>query len=291
ILSGLAAAANTVIIENRCPYDIYYWIVPPKGNSPHAIDSGRITVPAQSSDSHPMRNGQIDGAGTALKVRDLPRYQTAPAGIIQVEYNLTPSQKKLWYDLSVINCDRSVGPEHPMYCPLIGGGVEVSIRGARDKCPYATCTVKEGCNPFNTYLWHGSWPNEPTYACGAGADIVVEWCKEQPALRTKGDPTFDGVPPPVTQPKPALPSTQPIPSGPLTESSDGTCGDDAPPKPSESTLFHKAEAEISPHGLCGSHNGFNCAGSRFGSCCSQWGFCGIGSEYCGTGCQSAFGHC
>jgi hypothetical protein len=26
-------------------------------------------------------------------------------------------------------------------------------------------------------------------------------------------------------------------------------------------------------------------------CCSQWGYCGSTSDYCGTGCQSAFGKC
>ncbi|TVY71543.1 hypothetical protein LSUE1_G009359 [Lachnellula suecica] len=35
-----------------------------------------------------------------------------------------------------------------------------------------------------------------------------------------------------------------------------------------------------------------CAGqTQFGSCCSQWGYCGDTTLHCGTGCQSAFGTC
>ena len=26
-------------------------------------------------------------------------------------------------------------------------------------------------------------------------------------------------------------------------------------------------------------------------CCSQWGYCGTTDDYCGAGCQSAFGRC
>lgn len=47
----------------------------------------------------------------------------------------------------------------------------------------------------------------------------------------------------------------------------------------------------SPDGTCGGDNAYTCAGSQFGSCCSQWGYCGSSSDNCGTGCQSDFGIC
>ncbi|PMD18838.1 carbohydrate-binding module family 18 protein [Hyaloscypha hepaticicola] len=31
-----------------------------------------------------------------------------------------------------------------------------------------------------------------------------------------------------------------------------------------------------------------CAGSTYGQCCSQWGWCGVTSMHCGTGCMEAF---
>ncbi|PSK60533.1 Chitin deacetylase [Elsinoe australis] len=43
-------------------------------------------------------------------------------------------------------------------------------------------------------------------------------------------------------------------------------------------------------GQCGA-NGRTCLGSFSGNCCSQWGWCGSGADYCGTGCQSGFGTC
>jgi hypothetical protein len=46
---------------------------------------------------------------------------------------------------------------------------------------------------------------------------------------------------------------------------------------------------LSSDGSCG--GSFGCQGSVHGNCCSQWGWCGSTSAYCGTGCQSAFGTC
>ncbi|KAG0639700.1 hypothetical protein HOY80DRAFT_961631 [Tuber brumale] len=45
----------------------------------------------------------------------------------------------------------------------------------------------------------------------------------------------------------------------------------------------------SPDGTCGGQNGYRCTSGS--PCCSQWGWCGSGSEYCGSGCQSSFGTC
>ncbi|KAK4248363.1 carbohydrate-binding module family 18 protein [Corynascus novoguineensis] len=47
--------------------------------------------------------------------------------------------------------------------------------------------------------------------------------------------------------------------------------------------------DVSVDGTCG--QGITCAGSRFGDCCSVHGFCGGTAEYCGDGCQEAFGNC
>lgn len=51
---------------------------------------------------------------------------------------------------------------------------------------------------------------------------------------------------------------------------------------------------VSTDGTCSSNSdpvGATCAGSGFGDCCSEWGYCGDTNAFCGTGCQSAFGSC
>jgi hypothetical protein len=51
-------------------------------------------------------------------------------------------------------------------------------------------------------------------------------------------------------------------------------------------------APVSTDGTCSSNstpNGATCAGSTFGTCCSEYGYCGSTNAYCGTGCQIAFG--
>lgn len=58
----------------------------------------------------------------------------------------------------------------------------------------------------------------------------------------------------------------------------GTCYDNA--------------SSISSDGRCGQENNAQiCLGSTFGSCCSEQGWCGNNSTYCGTGCQPDFGEC
>ncbi|KAL6593572.1 hypothetical protein U3516DRAFT_567931 [Neocallimastix sp. 'constans'] len=44
---------------------------------------------------------------------------------------------------------------------------------------------------------------------------------------------------------------------------------------------------ISKDGKCGDGYGI-CPGSN---CCSKWGYCGVSSEYCDSGCQPNYGYC
>lgn len=48
---------------------------------------------------------------------------------------------------------------------------------------------------------------------------------------------------------------------------------------------------ITKDGTCG--NGVTCKGSRYGSCCSKFNYCGVGDDYCkvANGCQASFGTC
>lgn len=52
--------------------------------------------------------------------------------------------------------------------------------------------------------------------------------------------------------------------------------------------LHARTPGQSNNGECGGDLGFTCGA---GYCCSMWGYCGASKEYCGTGCQSAFGIC
>ncbi|RSL60825.1 hypothetical protein CEP53_005300 [Fusarium sp. AF-6] len=50
---------------------------------------------------------------------------------------------------------------------------------------------------------------------------------------------------------------------------------------------------VSTSGSCGatSTSNITCQGSTYGNCCSELGYCGKNSTYCGDGCQSEFGTC
>ncbi|KAI8799981.1 hypothetical protein BJ742DRAFT_843320 [Cladochytrium replicatum] len=56
------------------------------------------------------------------------------------------------------------------------------------------------------------------------------------------------------------------------------------------TTTTAAPTIISTNGQCGSISG-KAVACPTGQCCSKYGYCGTTSEYCGSGCQSAFGSC
>lgn len=57
---------------------------------------------------------------------------------------------------------------------------------------------------------------------------------------------------------------------------------------------HALPADVNTSGRCGpSFGGLTCGGSKFGACCSKWGFCGVTADHCDVpkGCQSSYGTC
>lgn len=212
--ASFAAAANSIRFINHCPYDIWYWAVGPAGTRIDGLDESRIKIPGNHGSSvHGMVDTEfLGGGGMSLKIRDYPKYRLAPAGIVQVEYYFEATKNKLWYDLSVINCDRFIGPKYPSFCPLIGGGIKMYVTGAETaRCPPAWCSQGK-CE--NTYDRVGNWLGEPTFHCDAGVDLVLETCTEGVGPRTFQDiPLY-----------PPLPESEPVPQGPLQVSPDGTCG-------------------------------------------------------------------
>ncbi|KAF1932694.1 carbohydrate-binding module family 18 protein [Didymella exigua CBS 183.55] len=253
VLSAVVSAENNIKFINHCPYDVYSWAVGPAGSGWTGHDHEAVAIPANTVTYQGMVDCGITGGGISVKLRDLPRYEVAPAGIIQVEYNLVPSKNHLWYDLSAVDCDHTVGPEHPSFCPLIGGGLKVYIEHADEgKCPPAWCSANGQCH--RTYTEHGYWHGEPTFRCDAGKDVVVELCTKRVGPRT-----FNG------HDEPSHNEPQP---------------DKNPGNPST-------------NGICGARTsgGETCFDYARGSCCSQYGWCGYSDAHCGTGCQSGFGNC
>jgi hypothetical protein len=57
------------------------------------------------------------------------------------------------------------------------------------------------------------------------------------------------------------------------------------------TLGAPAAQAVSKTARCGASFGVTCRGSTFGNCCSEHGYCGSTSAYCGKGCQSGYGAC
>ncbi|KAK3367443.1 hypothetical protein B0T24DRAFT_659382 [Lasiosphaeria ovina] len=139
--------------------------------------------------------------------------------------------------------------------------------------------------------------------CGSSLDFCGAGCQSQfgACFGVPGQPgppasnvTTTYAPPPVT-----TTSTTSTTIRITTTSTTSTTPPPPPPPPSTtSTTARPTPTVVIPPGLrsstdgtCGS--GVTCLGSTFGRCCSQFGYCGDGDQFCPyiVGCQSDFGYC
>ncbi|KAF2871882.1 hypothetical protein BDV95DRAFT_667760 [Massariosphaeria phaeospora] len=191
------ASASTVKLINHCPHDLYFWVV----GGEHVPDRQWNMVPGNGGS---VIHSMLEGRGMSLKIRDVPQYEVAPAGILQLEYNFAPQTKSLWYDLSLIDCYINHNPYDPEYCPFVDGGIRLYTNGPSERCPTASC-IGEEC--VNTYQNHGTWIGEPTLRCDSDFEVFFETCTHGSAPQT-----FIGeyTPPlPLPPSPPSMPPTPP----------------------------------------------------------------------------------
>ena len=60
---------------------------------------------------------------------------------------------------------------------------------------------------------------------------------------------------------------------------------------SQCTTLNSPSGNIGPNGPCGPKSASGSDVCASGLCCSQFGYCGSTGEYCGLGCNTAFGQC
>ncbi|KAL1852373.1 hypothetical protein VTK73DRAFT_9236 [Phialemonium thermophilum] len=134
----------------------------------------------------------------------------------------------------------------------------------------AVCPGNQCCSQFG-------YCGEGDQFCPAivGCQPQYGWCEGQP-LRS---PTGSSTTPPATSSTSATSTSAPASP---TSSSTATSSSISVPTPTGTLV-------ASTNGMCG--NTTTCAGSRYGSCCSQFWYCGTGDAYCGAGCIPEFGTC
>ncbi|KAH7139367.1 hypothetical protein B0J11DRAFT_501524 [Dendryphion nanum] len=213
LFTGPVTAHHKVTFMNHCTYPLYFWQVLP--NVHPSDDTATYVAPGDSLLHH-----MPPGISTSIKMRDLPNYEVAPAGITQFEYFVDGF--RLWYDLSYIDCNQTGGPTDPMYCPFAAGGVKLSTSDPH--CPVAVCQLGGTCE--QTYLIEGGWKDEPSLSCPIGTDLVVELCSHgfgqqsnphgetlPPVLPPENTPPEKEQPPQHIPPEVLLPE-DPIPEDP-----------------------------------------------------------------------------
>ncbi|KAF3037815.1 hypothetical protein E8E12_006794 [Didymella heteroderae] len=63
------------------------------------------------------------------------------------------------------------------------------------------------------------------------------------------------------------------------------------PTPTGTAPLPTSTLKVSLNGACGGNTGQTCSGSTFGTCCSEYGYCGSTDVYCTGACQPTFGTC
>jgi len=124
--------------------------------------------------------------------------------------------------------------------------------------------------------WYRTDRNTPYNPSGVSSSKAPSSTSSKPAS-TSSKPASSG----VSTSKPAssgVSTSKPASSAPTKTSS----------VPASSAPPSTPSGKPTPDDTCGGSNGYTC---KSGECCSQWGWCGTGSEFCGTGCQIAYGTC
>ncbi|KAL1892255.1 hypothetical protein Sste5346_007211 [Sporothrix stenoceras] len=130
------------------------------------------------------------------------------------------------------------------------------------------------------------------FYCGDGIEFCGTGCQSKFGLCFGGfsapGPASSGTS------KPAVPTTTSAAAPPPTSApkpSTTTSAAAPPPATSSPAAALPPGVSVTTDGSCG--NGKTCLGSTFGQCCSQFGFCGNGEQFCPAivACQPEWGHC
>ncbi|EAQ90177.1 hypothetical protein CHGG_06796 [Chaetomium globosum CBS 148.51] len=167
--------------------------------------------------------------------------------------------------------------------PVPSGGLEVTQNGM---CGNNTmCIGNPNYGPCcSQFFWCGS----SIEFCGAGCQSDFGACLGIPGQPgnpiTNGTTTSGGGSGPTSSPPTTRPTSTRVSTTTTTTTSSRTTS-------SSPSVTLPAGQTSSTDGRCG--NNVNCLGSRFGRCCSQFGYCGDGDQYCPyiVGCQPQFGYC
>ncbi|KAK4097222.1 carbohydrate-binding module family 18 protein [Parathielavia hyrcaniae] len=155
--------------------------------------------------------------------------------------------------------------------PIPTGSLQITTNG---QCGNTTmCIGNPNFGPCcSQFFWCGS----SLEYCGAGCRTEFGACVGVPGI--PGNPSTNGT---TSGGGPSIISATPTTTSTTTSSTTWVAPSFTLPSGQRS----------STDGRCGS--GVNCLGSAFGRCCSQFGWCGDGDQFCPyiVNCQPEFGHC
>ncbi|KAI7283080.1 hypothetical protein KC345_g3140 [Hortaea werneckii] len=142
------------------------------------------------------------------------------------------------------------------------------------------CSAFGYCGSTDSYCGNGCQSNFgvcPPAVSAASSSAASFAATSSPALSSSLGPVSSSV---------VSPSPLPTTPGQVSTSASTSSMEMQPSASSEPT------GPVSEDGLCGPDNDDTiCAGSGFGDCCSQYGFCGGTDGFCGEGCQPDYGTC
>ncbi|CZR56440.1 uncharacterized protein PAC_06328 [Phialocephala subalpina] len=143
------------------------------------------------------------------------------------------------------------------------------------KCDSNLCCSQFGYCGIGDYYCGEAYSCQPQYGICGNAPPPASTSTVSPP-----PPSSSSAAPSSTSITPLLPITTSTSSSVVIAPTSSTVVSSTIPSP---TLL------VTTNGRCG--NSTTCAGSGFGSCCSQYWYCGNSIDYCGIGCNLLFGSC
>lgn len=167
--ASTAFAVGKINVQNKCSQSLWYVSV---GND--AGDYQELKPSDDYSEQYRIKNGSKGGISIKVKkLKDAPDTN----GLAQLEYTLSPGQKKVYYDYSLVNGQPN---------PFADDGV--TFTPSETSCPTVQCpSNQKNCSA----AYNKPDDDHATHACVDSASIQVVFCPDggggDPSVSAGGD--------------------------------------------------------------------------------------------------------
>lgn len=171
--------------------------------------------------------------------------------------------------------------------PFLGGALKISTSG---RCGTQSKTLTCKGSSFGNCCSGSGWCGSTSAYCDKDCQVGFGDCKSVPVKSSSAKLASTK----LTSTKSPISSTSSAKAIVVSVAPTSVTSTRSPastPVVPTATASAIGNVKVSTDGTCGGAEGFTCAGSTFGNCCSAYGWCGSTTGHCDAGCNAVFGIC